>query len=64
MIDKRCRRVRWGIVKDNAYFGMWAVFPVSDPSESSSRRFWFFEKEDADQFIKLLAKSCHNMETA
>ncbi len=57
--DKLSRRVRWGISRVFKYHSMFAVHPVDDTSEMSMRRFYFFEKADAEAFWKLLDKSCH-----
>ena len=61
MNPKLTRRVRWGMERDHSYFSMWAVHPVGDDSEYSLRRFMFLEKQDAEAFIHLLEKSCHEV---
>jgi len=51
------QRIRWGLLQDRKFYGMWKVFPVDKPN--AMREFFFFEKSDADAFITLLDKSVH-----
>ncbi len=59
MNEKLTSRIRWGVHKDNSYFGMFCVHPADEKEMNQARVFHFFEKHDADEFVKLLNKSCH-----
>ena len=61
MSPKLTSRVRWGYSVDRSYFSMWVVHPVDDTNEQSKRRFYFIEERDAQDFLRLVEKSCHVM---
>lgn len=47
----------WEMFRDPSHYDMWAVRDIWDKSFASPRLFHFYEKEDAEQFFKLIQKS-------
>lgn len=56
-------RVKWELFCDKNFFDMWAVRPIKDKAFDSPRLFHFIEKEDAEEFCKLVNKSMHAIPT-
>ena len=52
-------RVKWEIFMDESNYDMWGVRPVKDRDFNSPRLFHFINKQDAENFKKLIEKSYH-----